>query len=174
MKSRSQSCRMPGKEESRVTGSVSGRARAPEQPSVSTPFREYLFPFRTTHTSGTERSYGSTTLALEASTSWYSCLPSCQMNIPNPCLSIQCTFPSGSPVVLWDPFSHPTKEDLFLTPPDICLSGVFLGVACQLPETIRYTSHERRRRGLGVSLHGCRDGNLPVVPCHVWGGSAIC
>lgn len=59
-----------GKEESQVTGLVSCRARAPEQTSVSTTFWEYLFPFRTTCTSGTDKSYRSTTLASLVLCNW--------------------------------------------------------------------------------------------------------
>ena len=85
--------------------------------------------------SGTERSLRSTTLVSLASASGYSHLPSCHTHIPSPCYTRQCAHPSGSPVVLWDPCSHPTREDLFLTAPDVWLSHVSWGVTCQLPPT---------------------------------------
>ena len=61
--------------------------------------------------SGTERSLRSTTLASLTSASRYSRLPSSYTDIPSPCHTRQCAHPSGSPVVLWDPCSHPSRED---------------------------------------------------------------
>ena len=65
----------------------------------------------------------------------YSHLPGCHKDTPSPCHTIRCTHPSGSPVVLWDPCLHPTREDLFLTTRDIWLACVSWVVACQLLKT---------------------------------------
>ena len=74
--------------------------------------------------SDTARSVRSTTLASLASASGYSRLPSHHTDIPSPCYTSQCAHVSGSPVVLWDPCSHRTREDLFLTAPDVWVSRV--------------------------------------------------
>ena len=126
---------MLGKEESRVTGSVSSRARAPEQASVSPPLWEYLFPFGTTHTSGIERSYGSTSLA--SLVLWHLGTPACPGATPTsqaPATPCDVLIPLG-PLWFWDPCPHPPREDLFLTAPDVCLAGVSWQVGCQLAET---------------------------------------
>ena len=69
------------------------------------------------------------------SASGYSCLPSCHTDIPRPCHTMRHAHPSGSPVVFWDPCSHPPREDLFLTALDVCLACVSWEAACQLPES---------------------------------------
>ena len=109
--------------------------------------------------SGTARSLRSTTLASLASASGYSRLPSCHTHILSPCHTRQCAHPSGSPVVLWDACSHPTREDLFLTALDAWLSRVSWGVACQLPPTsgssVRAACIPREK--VPVSVHLARE-----------------
>ena len=134
-KSRSQSCHMLGKEESRGTGSVSGRARAPEQASVCTPFQEYLFPFWTPILQAQRGRMGVPLWHHWCSASGYSRLPSRHTDIPGPCETMQLAHLSGSPVVFWDPCPHSPREDLFLTTLDVCLACVSWQVACQLAET---------------------------------------
>lgn len=69
------------------------------------------------------------------SASGYSRSPSCHTDNPGPCHTMRHAHPSGSPVVFWDPCSHPPREDLFLTALDVCLACVSWEAACQLPES---------------------------------------
>ena len=67
--------------------------------------------------------------------SGYSCLSSHQADSLNSCHTFRDAHPSGSPVDLWDPCVHPPREDLFQTPPDVCLAWLSWVVTCQLLKT---------------------------------------